>query len=310
MIINQTSLQNIPALLTAHQTRIRVVVLVLLSIYLIAYAADITWKLIPTPSSNAPVATPARYTGSVASSQNGVDIGQIQQLNLFGEVNKTAPAPVQETITDAPETRLNLVLSGLVASSSEDAGTAIIENRGKQATYAIGDKIDGTNAVLSQVLTDRVIIKNGGLHETLMLAGLDFKKQMGGGSTVSNRQPARVQPPAQPSRRARELSDDAVAATEALRDKPASFTDYISVTPALENGQMIGYRVKPGKDASLFESVGLINDDVVIQINGLDLTDPAQARDAMGELRDAQSIELTVTREGEYITLFLEMPEQ
>ena len=73
---------------------------------------------------------------------------------------------------------------------------------------------------------------------------------------------------------------------------------------------MIGYRVKPGKDASLFESVGLINDDVVIQINGLDLTDPAQARDAMGELRDAQSIELTVTRDGEYITLYLDMPEQ
>jgi len=30
----------------------------------------------------------------------------------------------------------------------------------------------------------------------------------------------------------------------------------------------------------------------------------------MGELRTAQSIELTVTREGEYITLYLDMPEQ
>lgn len=308
MIINQTSLQNIPALLTSHQTRIRVLVLVLLSIYLIAYAADITWKLIPTPSTSAPATTTARYTGSVASSQRGVDVGQIQQLNLFGEVNKTAPPPVQETITDAPETRLNLVLSGLVSSTDEEAGTAVIENRGKQATYAIGEKIDGTNAILSQVLIDRVIIKNGGKHETLMLAGLDFSKQTAATPTSRSRQP--VRPPAQPSRRARELSDDAVAATEALRDRPASFTDFISVTPALENGQMIGYRVKPGKDASLFESVGLINDDVVIQINGLDLTDPAQARDAMGELRDAQSIELTVTRDGEYITLYLDMPEQ
>ena len=308
MIINQTSLQNIPALLTTHQTRIRVVVLVLLSICLIAYAADMTWKLIPTPSSNAPAASTPRYTGSVASSQRGVDIGQIQQLNLFGEVNKSAPPPVQETITDAPETRLNLVLSGLVASTDEEAGTAVIENRGKQATYAIGDKIDGTNAILSQVHIDRVIIKNGGQHETLMLAGLDFSKQNAANNAARNRQPARAG--AQPARRARELSEDAVAATEALREKPASFTDFISVTPALENGQMIGYRVKPGKDASLFESVGLINDDVVIQINGLDLTDPAQARDAMGELRDAQSIELTVTRDGEYITLYLDMPEQ
>ena len=73
---------------------------------------------------------------------------------------------------------------------------------------------------------------------------------------------------------------------------------------------MAGYKVKPGKNPSLFESVGLQNGDIVIQINGLDLTDPAQAREAMGELRTAQSIELTVTREGEYITLYLDMPEQ
>lgn len=322
MILNQASLQNLPAVFNAQQPRIRLGVIVLLCLYLIAFAAEITWQLIPGPNGNtndsALNSAGARPVGSSSDSQRGVDITQIQRLNLFGEVDKSTPQPVQETITDAPETKLNLVLSGVVSTTAEDQGTAVIENRGKQATYAIGDKIDGTNATLSQVHTDRVIIKNGGRHETLMLNGLDFTKRRASqqspiNGTVSRRNQqdnatmGRIDNSPQPSR---ELSDEAVAATEALRESPSSFVDFITVTPALEGGQMAGYKVKPGKNPSLFESVGLQNGDIVIQINGLDLTDPAQAREAMGELRTAQSLELTVTRDGEYITLYLDMPEQ
>ncbi|GGF62490.1 type II secretion system protein GspC [Alteromonas lipolytica] len=293
--------------------------MVLLCLYLIAYAVEITWKLIPEPTagSQATGAAPTtnRLATSSSTSQRGVDVAQIQRLNLFGEVNKVAaPKPVEETITDAPETQLNLVLSGVVSTSDEEQGTAIIENRGKQATYAIGEKIDGTNATLAQVHSDRVIIKNGGRHETLMLDGLDFTKRRPGqqSSNTASSTARTNRPSVNPGRagQRRELSDEAVAATEALRDSPSSFIDFIAVTPALEGGQMVGYKVKPGKNPSLFESVGLQNGDIVIQINGLDVTDPAQARDAMGELRTAQSIELTVTRDGEYKTLYLDMPEQ
>ena len=41
---------------------------------------------------------------------------------------------------------------------------------------------------------------------------------------------------------ARELSDEAVAATETLRESPSSFIDFITVTPALEGGQMAGIK--------------------------------------------------------------------
>ncbi|MDC8829350.1 type II secretion system protein GspC [Alteromonas gilva] len=316
MILSQTKSLNVPAFFTAHQSRIRFAVIVLLCLYLIAYAADITWKLIPTPASDSTAAAPGSSVtasaGSSSGSQRGVDINQLQRLNLFGEVNKVAtPQPVEETITDAPETNLNLVLSGVVSTSSKDAGTAVIENRGKQAIYAVGDKIDATNATLSQVHSDRVIIKNGGRHETLMLQGLDFTKRRARPPVIAatgNRSTAMS--PARDDEEPVEMSDDAIAATEALRNKPGSFTDYITITPALEGGSMAGYKVQPGKDPSLFNSVGLQNGDIVIQINGLDLTDPSQAQEAMSELRNAQSIELTVTRNGEYTSLYLDMPEQ
>ncbi|NVK55871.1 MAG: type II secretion system protein GspC [Alteromonadaceae bacterium] len=315
MILSQTTSLNVPAFFTAHQLRIRLAVIVLLCLYLIAYAADITWKLIPAPATDNTASSAARsataLSNSSSGSQRGVDINQLQRLKLFGEVNKAAPKPVEQTITDAPETNLNLILSGVVSASSQDAGTAVIENRGKQAIYAVGDKIEATNATLSQVHPDRVIIKNGGRHETLMLQGLDFTKRRAQPPVIaSTGNRSASMSPIRDDEEPVELSDEAIAATEALRNKPASFTDYIAVTPALEGGSMAGYKVQPGKDPSLFNSVGLQNGDIVIQINGLDLTDPSQAQEAMGELRNAQSIELTVTRNGEYKSLYLDMPEQ
>ena len=39
------------------------------------------------------------------------------------------------------------------------------------------------------------------------------------------------------------------------------------------------------------------------------MTDTQQSKEAMNDLRQAETIELTLTRDGEYITIYLEMPE-
>lgn len=290
-----------------HQSRLRLVVVVLLSLYLIAFAAELTWRIIPQPNVTGTLTNVASQPVRVSSSQNGVDITQIQRLHLFGNP-EAAPKVDTPVITDAPETHLNLTLTGVVSSNDKAQGTAIIENRGKQAVYGLGEKIEGTNAILDQVQADRVIIRNGGRHETLMLDGLDYDEANRQRVARKVTSPRRA-PPEETQEERRELSEAAVEATEQLRRQPANFTDYIAVSPATEGGQLIGYQVKPGKDPALFKAAGLQNGDVVIQINGLDLTDMQQAGEAMSELRSAQSIELTITRDGEYQTLYLDMPE-
>ncbi|MCH1932385.1 type II secretion system protein GspC, partial [Shewanella sp. A25] len=79
-----------------------------------------------------------------------------------------------ELITDAPKTSLSILLTGVVASTAEQRGVAVIESRGSQNTYSLGDKIDGTSASLKEVYADRIIITNNGRYETLMLDGLEF----------------------------------------------------------------------------------------------------------------------------------------
>ena len=304
MTFNKPNPQSLVVYLNQHQKQLHTIVVVLLSLYLIAFAAKLVWRIIPEPQLSATPTVSRAPVISSSSGQNGVNIAKIQQLNLFGNAAAKPAEPVAE-VTDAPETRLNLTLTGVVASSEQEAGTAIIENRGSQAVYGLGEKIEGTNATLQKVYNDRVIIKNGVRNETLMLDGIDYDE-----ANRRREMQARNRPePEELEEDTVELSDEALEATAALRERPANFTDFISISPKTEEGQLIGYQVSPGKEPELFKSAGLQAGDVITQINGLDLTDLQQSQEALSELRNAQTIELTIIRDGSLTTLYLDLPE-
>ncbi len=304
MTFNKPNPQSLVVYLNQHQKQLHTIVVVLLSLYLIAFAAKLVWRIIPEPQLSATPTVSRAPVISSPSGQNGVNIAKIQQLNLFGNAAAKPAEPVAE-VTDAPETRLNLTLTGVVASSEQEAGTAIIENRGSQAVYGLGEKIEGTNATLQKVYNDRVIIKNGVRNETLMLDGIDYDE-----ANRRREMQARNRPePQEEEEDTVELSEEALEATAALRERPANFTDFISISPKTEEGQLIGYQVSPGKEPELFKSAGLQAGDVITQINGLDLTDLQQSQEALSELRNAQTIELTIIRDGSLTTLYLDLPE-
>lgn len=309
MTLNKFNYNALTSQLVRHQKVLRLAVVVLLSLYLIAFAARLFWQLWPQPDQPAPPSiTNTTGTSTTSSAQNGVNIARLQQLNLFG-VQSEAPEAPAEQVTDAPQTSLNLTLTGVVASSIVEDAAAIIENKGTQMVYGLGEKIEGTNVTLHQVQNDRVIIKNGSRNETLMLDGLDYEKANKQRQRSTNRQRNMTPSNPPPTQESATLSREAVEATAALREEPASFTDFISISPKSADGQLVGYQVQPGKNPSLFQSAGLQSGDVIVQINGYDLTDSQQTMTAMNELRSAQSIELTLDRGGEYLTVYLDMPE-
>ncbi|APD91492.1 type II secretion system protein GspC [Alteromonas mediterranea] len=306
MTFNRPNPQSLVVYLSQHQKQLHTIVVVLLSLYLIAFAAKFVWRIIPEPQLSATPTISRAPVISSSSGKSGVNIAKIQQLNLFGNAAAKPAEPVAE-VTDAPETRLNLTLTGVVASSDQEAGTAIIENRGSQAVYGLGEKIEGTNATLQKVYNDRVIIKNGVRNETLMLDGIDYDEANRRREMQARQRPAPQEDEFEDD--TVELSEEAIEATAALRERPASFTDFISISPKTEEGQLIGYQVSPGKEPELFKSAGLEAGDVITQINGLDLTDLQQSQEALSELRNAQNIELTIIRDGSLTTLYLDLPE-
>ncbi|GAC27605.1 type II secretion system protein GspC [Brumicola pallidula] len=313
MTVTNLSLQPALRMYSQHQNKIILLIVVLLSLYLIAFAAELTWRLVPQPESSQSRLLNNSNT-STAQSASRLDISPLTKLNLFGNPDAKPIVTALAEITDAPETKLNLTLTGVVSSTDPKVGAAVVENNGKQNTYGVGDKIDGTNATLDQLYIDRVIIKNGLARETLMLDGIDFNeanqiRQQGYPQQAQEFEtpqgPVEFQmpdsDPDQSSASVREMR-------EQINQSPTSFTDFIAIKPHAPNGALIGYQVSPGKQAEFFSNVGLRSGDVITQINGLDLSDPAQSLEAINVLREAQFLQMEVLRGDEALSLDIDIP--
>lgn len=126
------------------------------------------WMLLAPPTTVAPWQA---KSVKVATSGSDINVGNLLSMNLFGQYN-AQPKAVEATVKkDAPQTRLNLKLVGVVASSDPQSAFAVITNNGKQNTYGVNEVVDGTRVTLKAVYNDRVIISNSGRDETVMLEG-------------------------------------------------------------------------------------------------------------------------------------------
>jgi len=123
MTLSNDSLNQILLFFGKRQKQLHFVVVVLLSLYLIAFAAELTWKLIPPPDLPAAErsARSAEAHAQSSGSRTQVNIAEIKRLNLFGELG-AEPVVEEETVTDAPETNLNLTLAGVVAYKDPEKG--------------------------------------------------------------------------------------------------------------------------------------------------------------------------------------------
>lgn len=308
MTLGNYNLTPIWLKISQYQNQINSVVIIALSVYLVAFTAQMTWRIVPSNSAEPQETFNTKSNISSVSSSPKASLQKIRQLYLFGKPNTEAP-PVEEVVVqDAPETNLNLTLTGSVTSSEEDGGAAIIDNKGTQNTYGVGEKIDGTNALVNQVLADRIIIKNGNRLETLMLDGFDFDEQ--------NTRVKREVPTSRPvsttktTRRSQKISRETRQAAQEIKQNPKSFTEFISISPVRQNGQMLGFRTSPGRKSELFNQSGLKTNDIITEINGLDVTDVRQSVEAMQALRSSELLEVTLIRGEEPITLSIDLNGQ
>ena len=292
------------------QQRIAQAISVLLLIYVAFMAAKITWLIVPQQSieRNNPI---AKHIASKNNTTESLNVSALQSLNLFGQYNKVATESVAVQVTDAPETRLQLTLSGIVASDHAETAAAIIENKGKQQTYGIGDVIQGTRASLEQVLIDRVFIKQSGRLETLMLDGADFNQpaqsiiNVKANATANNQSttPKNSTPSVVDHRTNKELSENVQRLRTDLNNDPGKITDYLRISPARKEGRIVGYRLSPGKSPEFFKLSGLKSGDIAVQMNGHDLLLPVELAQAMSALKTESDISLLVERQGDLIQI-------
>lgn len=307
--VNQLS-RNVP-----HKVLSKYVTLGLV-VYLAYYVATLVWQVVPVQNSMGKVVAAGVKT-QYTQNNSSVDLNQLFSLELFGKEGKVvAPKPTPQLNQNAPKTRLNVTLTGLVADSSDPVSAtsvAIIESRDGQNTYGINDKISGTSATIYQILIDRVILSISGRFETLMLDGIKYSTTPP--SYQSNAKAvASVSKPKQLVQKKREKLDkrkDMELAKSLRQQRTELFSDptrldqVIRIRPYRPNGELKGYRLSPGKDAKLFKQVGLKRNDLAISINGNDLTNGQQALAVMAELKTMTEATITVVRQDELIDIIL-----
>ncbi len=306
---------------------LRRLVLLLLAIWAVTALARLVWALVPDP---APVATPATVINPVASSPGGseadgdedIDIARMMGWHLFGEAGAEPVAPVvqPEVVAagnardgiekGARDTRLKLVLRGVVASSEDGLGHAIIEYQSRQDVYAVEDELPVPGRVtLAKVMPQQVVLDNGGTYELLKL----FDK-----SALSSQVPAsRPEPEPQAAAAAEDLDKRtdqdatrlAVGYRERLYQNPQSLARVVGVTAVREAGQLVGYRVSPGEDREQFELLGFQAGDLVKSINGIDLSSPANTMRLYNVMRTAGEAVFEVQRNGQPVTLSVSLDE-
>jgi general secretion pathway protein C len=250
----------------------------------IAYQlAGITWAVAPgtSPTISAPAAGPTTEPAPPTPSTN---FELLLSAHLFGDA-PTEAAPIVPVVMDAPDTTLSLSLTAIVFGEGGIGSQAgISSNRGQEKTYQIGQAIDNASgATLHSVYFDRVLLNRGGRLETLRLP-----KEPS--ATATARSPTPMMSPA--------ASAPNGSLRQVISENASRLTDIVRLAPHVEGGQVVGFRVNPGRDRATFEALGLQPGDVVTDINGTVLDDPSQGLQAFEALGEATMANVTVLREG------------
>lgn len=245
--------------------------------------AKIVWLLVPAGDNLAVTAGPASGAQAQVSTAGGADIQAIVNAHLFGNFSATEVVEELDPV-DAPDTRLSLELRGTIAADTPEQAMAIIsEKNGGEHVYAIGDAIAG-GASLHSVYPDRVLLRRAGQLETLRLP----RAEESGGT--GRARPTQRRSPVNQTRTS--------SLREVINRNPSRITDVIRPQPVFKDGQQQGYRVYPGRQRQQFSQLGLRPGDLITQINGMTLDDPARGMEIFRNLGQATSISVTVERNG------------
>lgn len=97
-----------------------------------------------------------------------------------------------------------------------------------------------------------------------------------------------------------DLSEDEVREFRGrLRDDPGSLSGIFRASPVREDGEVRGYRVRPGSEEELFRRFGFEAGDIITEVNGTPLDSPRRGMDLMNQLGEADTLSVVVERDGQ-----------
>ena len=266
--------------------------------------AKLMWLVI-TPQQQL-VLTPESNNVSSVSQKKTINYGKlIADQHIFGKVViKKAPVKpkVQATVVVkpvTPKTKLNAKLHGIVAYKSQQGFALISNNNGPQKVYGKGDTLQ-EGVIISNIFPTKVVVDNNGVEEEL---SLPVKGRKSTNKSKSKRPQSLKSLPGfnntaslpRTTPAPNDLPDLNQFRQEILAD-PSKLTDIVRASPAIINGQFIGFRVRSGRKRKLFRQLNFRPNDIITEINGIVLDDASKGIEVLGQLQSASSLSIKVKR--------------
>ncbi|MGB4549409.1 MAG: type II secretion system protein N [Syntrophales bacterium] len=276
--------------------RTRTILILLFITLAVGLIADIIFRLVNARvASVSPVQTVVAEPAGAPEEKEPLDTYRvIWERNLLQTTNEVI-ADAQMDVNSLQATRLQLELLGTVAGDGE-YNYAIIEEKDqkKQRLFKVGDSVG--NATLARVMRNAVVLRVGDRDEVLKM-----KKPEDRAPSRTERIPGRVPTTAEPREQGVAPPVEPGSQADVLNIlTQARLSPHISMG---SSGKPDGVAVSNIRPGSVLQNIGLVNGDIIREVNGKAISNPSDIVDAYKDLKPGATISVKIQRMGKQVTL-------
>ena len=238
--------------------------------------------------------------------------GQFQSRNMFCSDCTPSVATQSSDPSQIPLTALPLALlaTNIGPRPADSYATIINSENQRQGAYSVGDQVPGATGKIKEIHFKYIDFENNGRIERLVLLGAT--------PPLVPAVAVAETPPTLPAGDGDELQGAVDAGIKKIDDNnyeidkslvekvllnPMAVAKGARVVPSMKNGKPDGFKLYAIRPSSAFARLGLANGDTLQSINGFELTSADKALEVYTKLREANSLEVEVTRRGKPVTL-------
>lgn len=251
----------------------------------------------------------AKLTVTAPAKLSSLEVDQLKKIHLFGSPLKESKKTVLETTEisqeelNAKATKLDLKLLGIMYSDQQQQAMVIISHKRRQEHYLVNAPLPVPGQVeLVRIFEDKVIISNNGRFEALWLyegdesgegliaTAINQRSSLLNSSNIDNAATSKI------------VANDI---HQKIYKNPEALKNAIRAVPANKNGEMIGYRISPGKKPKAFALLGFKPNDIITHVNDIQLNGPKKVLQLYRLMETAEEANLMIQRDNRLIELRL-----
>lgn len=202
----------------------------------------------------------------------------------------------------------NYSLIGILISKTPSSSMVVLrhEETGKTRIYRHGDDISGL--LITQILKDRIILQNSEYTFQIFLehgfsngTSSEFHTLKEGNESIDPKEHSLLNSPIKytPSR---EIFVS-FGTTQAIINEWPHIQREIRYTPYREEGKVRGFRITRLPQQSILSEIGILENDVINEINGISINDSTDLIQLMNKCRSSDQIKVEIEREDLFLSL-------